>query len=74
MGVMSSTSAAVSDCQSRAPSLRSLSEKAEASAADARVALPVSIFGTTAACRSEWRLIAASHDLLTLWHHAPAAG
>ena len=74
MGVMSSKSAAVSDCQSRAPSLRSLSEKAEASAADAPVALPVSIFRTTASCRSEWRLIVATHDLLTLWHHAPAAG
>ena len=27
-----------------------------------------------AACRSEWRLLAASHNLLKLYRHAPAAG
>ena len=26
------------------------------------------------ACRSEWRLLAASHNLLKLYRHAPAAG
>jgi Transposase DDE domain len=25
-----------------------------------------------AACRAEWRLIAATHNLLKLWRHAPA--
>ncbi len=27
-----------------------------------------------AACRAEWRLIAATHNLLKLWRHLPAVG
>jgi len=29
--------------------------------------------GGLAACRSEWRLIAATHNLLKLWRYAPAS-